>query len=74
MPCMGICHRYKTKKLSISLRYAQGQRWCTNCCMYMTQMDNLCLCCHCKLRAGPRRKKNKEALRKHIECSLNLLK
>ena len=72
MPCMGICHRYKTKKLSISLRYATGQRWCTNCSVYMTQMENQCLCCHCKLRAGPRRKKHKENHKKHLQLISNL--
>jgi hypothetical protein len=71
MSCKGICTRYKT----VSNHYADGQKRCQICELFIKWDKLYCPCCGCKLRTGPRHFKFKEKLReqKRIEESKNII-
>jgi hypothetical protein len=50
MPCKGICTRYKTP----SNHYANGNKRCKECELFIKWDGVLCPCCGHKLRARPR--------------------
>jgi hypothetical protein len=54
MACKGVCHRYKTKGNVNGLRYANGQKRC-NICEIFVNWDGLwCPCCGMHLRTRPK--------------------
>jgi len=60
--CKGICEKYKATILGFAYntRYADGQKRCQTCEIYMTwDRDSKCPCCGSKLRTKPRHKKLK---------------
>lgn len=63
--CKGLCTRYKAKKPKGlgSRRYAAGQKRCIICEIYIDYEGIWCPCCGYRLRAGPRKRQDKEALR-----------
>ncbi|KAG2478428.1 MAG: hypothetical protein NPMRTH1_520002 [Nitrosopumilales archaeon] len=61
MTCKGICHRYKAlKPLHGKIRYAQGQKRCIRCDVYIKWDGLFCPCCGSRLRVAPRHTKLKE--------------
>ena len=65
MSCKGICIRHK----AASNNYANGQKRCQICEMFIKWDGLSCPCCGCRLRNGPRSFKFKAKLRilKQIE-------
>jgi hypothetical protein len=50
MPCNGICIRHK----AASNNYANGQKRCQICELFIRWDGIFCPCCGCRLRNGPR--------------------
>jgi hypothetical protein len=59
MACKGICIRYK----AASNHYANGQKRCQVCGLFIKWDGLWCPCCRGRLRTGPRRFKLKSKLR-----------
>ena len=68
MACFGECLKYKTgkpfyykgkKKIYLYARYANGQKRCVICDVFMIINSNRCPCCHTKLRTKSRNAKRK---------------
>ena len=67
MPCKGICHQHKPTWISQTLRYANGQKRC-QCCEIYIKWDGLwCPCCNYRLRSKPRNKKYREKYQSRIK-------
>ena len=60
MACKGICGRYKT---TFSNNYANGQKRCQICELFIKCDQLYCPCCGCRLRVGPRNPKLNARLR-----------
>ena len=60
MSCKGICIRHK----AASNNYANGQKRCHICEMFIKWDDLSCPCCRHKIRTRPRNHKLYEKLRK----------
>ena len=58
MSCKGICVRYRA-----SNNYANGQKRCQICEIFIKWDGLWCPCCGCRLRMGPRLFKHKAKLR-----------
>ena len=54
MGCKGICKRYKAQKQVGSGRYANGQKRCQICELFIIWDRPWCPCCGYKLRTRPR--------------------
>ena len=54
MGCKGICKRYKAQKPVGSGRYANGQKRCQICELFIIWDRPWCPCCGYKLRTRPR--------------------
>ena len=54
LTCKGICERYRATCHGIELRYANGQKRCVDCAIYLRWEGLLCPCCKNKLRTRPR--------------------
>ena len=63
MICKGICIRHKAYKPYRSGRYANGQKRCQICDLFIKWDGLWCPCCGCRLRIGPRLFKHKAKLR-----------
>jgi hypothetical protein len=59
MTCKGICVRYK----AASNHYANGQKRCQVCDLFIKWNGLFCPCCGYRLRTGPRNFKFKAKLR-----------
>ena len=59
MSCKGICKRHK----SASNNYANGQKRCQICELFIKWNGLSCPCCGYRLRIGPRLYKHKAKLR-----------
>jgi len=59
MTCKNICVRYKAVGLVSDGRYANGQKRCIVCGIYIKWSGLWCPCCGCKLRSKPRSSKLK---------------
>ena len=57
LQCRSICEMYKAEPVANSLRYEYGQRWCSNCCMFLISKTNRCPCCNAMLRKKQKSKK-----------------
>jgi len=66
MGCKGICIRHKAKHKGTGSRYANGQKRCNYCGIYMIWNKRQCPCCGCALRTKPRFRKYKEKLRAYV--------
>lgn len=60
MVCKGICHRYKAPWISQTLRYANGQKKCVICDVFVQYDGLFCPCCSRRLRNKPRTSKGKQ--------------
>lgn len=67
LACKGVCDRYKAQKPQSGSRYAQGQKRCQTCSIYITWEGIWCPCCTYRLRSKPRGKVYKEKLRARLE-------
>lgn len=66
--CKGICYKYKVEKgNNASGRYADGQKRCQSCDLFMRWDGRFCPCCGTRLRSKPRNTKYKESFRKEHE-------
>ncbi|PWU80745.1 MAG: hypothetical protein DLM72_10635 [Candidatus Nitrosopolaris wilkensis] len=63
MTCKGICVRHKAQKPVGSGRYANGQKRCQICEIFMKWDGLWCPCCGYRLRTRPRNLKYKAKLR-----------
>jgi hypothetical protein len=59
LACKGICGRFKT----VSNHYANGQKRCQICELFIKWDGLYCPCCGCRLRIGPRNPKLNAKLR-----------
>ena len=59
MVCKGVCHQYKAKWYAREYRYANGQKRCNVCELFVNWDGNNCPCCGMLLRARPRSMKAK---------------
>lgn len=61
MVCKGICDRYESKSPSDSNRhrYELGQKWCTDCEIFLKWDKPNCPCCGNKLRTKPRHSRDR---------------
>lgn len=60
MSCKGICYRHKPRWISQTLRYANGQKRCVSCDVYLVWDGRFCPCCGRLLRQKPRTVKSKQ--------------
>ncbi len=68
MVCKGICIRHKAQKPRDYVgRYANGQKRCQICEIFIKWDGIFCPCCGYRLRVSPRLFKNKEKLRLRIK-------
>lgn len=68
MVCKGVeCVRHKAKKPQKGSRYANGQKRCQICEVFMLFAGSSCPCCNMKLRTKPRNLKYKNKLREDHE-------
>ena len=58
--CRGICGRYKAKWILHTDRYANGQKRCNLCGLFLQWKGKHCPCCGMMLRTRPRSGKYKE--------------
>ena len=59
MVCKGICHKYKAKWGAQQFRYANGQKRCNTCEIFVRWDGHSCPCCGMLLRTRPRTLKAK---------------
>jgi len=62
MTCNGICERYQVKKPANGGRYANGQKRCQVCEIFIGWEGLWCPCCNYRLRTKPRNKEYKAKL------------
>ena len=62
--CRGICERYRATRIHGESRYANGQRRCQTCEIFIKWEGLWCPCCGYRLRTLPKSKKYKEIFRK----------
>jgi hypothetical protein len=59
MSCRGICIHHEAVKGVRGYRYAEGQKRCQVCCVFLIWEGAFCPCCGMRLRARPRSSKGK---------------
>lgn len=62
MICNEICKKYKAKKPMNKSQYADGQKLCKYCDIFMKCDGLFCPCCNGRLRCNPKSKKAKALL------------
>ena len=63
MTCKGTCIKYRAKGKFIGGRYANGQKRCQVCDIYIKWDGLCCPCCNYRLRITPRNVKWRNKLR-----------
>ena len=63
MDCKGICIKYKANRPSNYQRYAEGQKRCQICEIFIYWDGRFCPCCEHRLRTKPRNSTLKAKLR-----------
>jgi hypothetical protein len=61
MSCKGICIQHRAQ-VRLGGRYANGQKRCQVCQIYIKWDGLRCPCCGCKVRSRPRNSKSKKDL------------
>ncbi|MDH3339983.1 MAG: hypothetical protein OEL84_01715 [Nitrosopumilus sp.] len=59
--CNGICAKYKSKRKGTHLRYANGEKRCQRCAIFIDWDGIRCPCCSYKLRTRPHFKNTKKS-------------
>ena len=67
MTCKGVCQHHKPDWVSRTLRYANGQKRCISCEVYLKWDGKYCPCCGMCLRTRPKFSKNKQRCTVQIE-------
>ena len=62
MVCKGICYKHKAKKPFMKSRYAEGQKRCSICEIFVKWEGVDCPCCGMNLRTSPRNTQNRQNL------------
>ena len=62
--CKGICDQYKVARSNVCSPYALGFKQCIYCEVFLEWKGKLCPCCNTNLRGNPRKKAQKEKLRR----------
>ena len=62
MPCKGICQRQKVVKVYGTPRYANGEKRCNQCEVFLKIENVFCPCCNIRLRTHPKNPKNRKEL------------
>lgn len=60
--CKDICKQYKSTFTRGTRRYAEGQKRCNSCYIFMNYDGKYCPCCGIKLRTKPKNTKFKTIL------------
>ena len=55
--CNGLCNRLKPTPTTNDLRYENGQRWCSECALFLVTKENGCPCCKTRLRTKAKGRK-----------------
>ena len=58
--CTGFCDRYEREQVK---GFANGQKYCSVCCVYITTSDIFCNCCKRKYRTKKRSRWKKSPLK-----------
>lgn len=66
MVCKGICHNYKTTKRINHCQYADNQKRCQRCSIFINWDGLWCPCCNHQLRSRPRNSKAKQNFLKKL--------
>jgi hypothetical protein len=67
MMCRGICGRYKANWRLHTDRYANGQKRCNECGIFIMWEGVHCPCCGLSLRTRPRTRKYKQKFHLKIQ-------
>lgn len=67
MVCRGVCGRYKAKWEAHQYRYANGQKRCNVCEVFLKWDGRCCPCCGMSLRTRPRISKHKQKFNDHMK-------
>lgn len=67
MPCKGRCQKYRAGMPVGMGRYANGQKRCQICDLFIKWDGICCPCCSYRLRTKPRNTKYKTKMRRHSE-------
>ena len=59
MGCQNQCKKYKAPKPRGGSRYANGQKYCTHCGVFMETKNRNCPCCNYQLKVSPSSGKHK---------------
>ena len=59
MTCNNQCTYYKATKTKGGSRYANGQKYCSYCGVFMQLIIRNCPCCNRQLKSGSSKRKNK---------------
>jgi len=57
--CKGICDTVRAEKTPNGMRYRSGQKYCTNCGVFVATPEARCPCCNGVLRTGPKSRRNR---------------
>ena len=57
--CKGFCEDYRGSKMPNGIRYANGQKRCTLCGLFLDTTNTRCPCCSVMLRTKPRETRGK---------------
>ena len=63
MPCKGTCHKFHHNIMRKGGIYANGNKRCQVCEIFINYNGLRCPCCRYRLRTKPRNKRYKEKLR-----------
>ena len=74
MVCKGICHRHKAKWGAQQYRYANGQKRCNVCEIFVNWDGRCCPCCGMLLRTRPRISKYRQKFNAQTEEVVESLK
>lgn len=71
MACKDICLKYRAFGRVSEGRYAQGQKRCIVCAIFIRWAGTCCPCCGCRLRVKPRSMKLKKKLKEYNQDKID---
>lgn len=72
MACKGICSRFEATAIVTTGRYANGQKRCRTCSVFIRWSGLRCPCCGHRLRTRPRNIKYKRKMMKQLQSVAQL--
>ncbi len=73
MVCKGVCEQYKAKWGTHQYRYANGQKRCNVCELFVSWDGSHCPCCGMRLRTRPRISKYRQKFNTQTEKVVKFL-